>query len=336
MQTVTIRDVAKRADVGVGTVSRVINESPNVAKATRARVMAAISELDYSPNSIARQLSSGKSMTIGAIVPTFTRPSFVERLRGVVQTLDNSDYDLIVYSVESLEQRNQYVKEAAIRDRVDAVVLISVQIMEEEAQAFIRNSTPTILVDAYHPQLNSIYIDDVKGGRKAIDHLTELGHRKIAFLSDQLSYDLGNSAMPDRYRGYLEGLAAVGVTPEKRYHVEVLHDRNAARTGALSLLMKPNRPTAIVAATDTHAFGALQAATDLGLRVPEDLSVIGYDDVELAEYMRLTTISQSLEESGVRGAGLTLDALNSAETPTRQIEIETSLVQRATTAPPPN
>ena len=331
MSAVTIRDVAKYAAVGVGTVSRVLNQSPNVSPPTRQRVLDAIDVLGYSPNPIARQLSLGKSMNIGAIVPTFTRSAFVERLRGAMATFSNTEYDLIVYSVESLAQRNKYIRESALRERVDAIIIISVRLEDSEALVFAQSAVPTILIDAFHPLLNCIYIDDFEGGRIATQHLLDNGHTKIGFVS--IATNMGNDSMIDRYRGYREALANANITIDPRYRKDVDYARSAACQAAIELLTMEDRPTAIFAASDNHAFGVIEATQRLGLRVPEDVSIVGYDDVETAEMFGLTTIRQKLRLTGELGAKLTLETLEDRHAVPRQQKINVELVERRSVSP---
>ena len=341
MATVTIRDVAKRAAVGVGTVSRVINNSPNVRATTRQRVQDAINELGWHSNSIARQLSSGRTMMIGAIVPTFTRPSFVERLRGVVQIFSESDYDLTLFSVDTPEQRNKYFSKP-FDDRVDGLVIISLPPDDEEAPRIVNPRMPAVLIDGLHASINSFYIDDIEGGFAATQHLISLGHQKIAYISDyiedvhNLDILIGNSAMRNRYIGHRQALGNAKITFNPTWHKQVIHGREQAKQAALELLQMEVRPTAIFAASDTQAIGVMQAAQQIGLSIPDDLSIIGFDDIEVAQYMNLTTIHQPLYQSGADGARLLLDILQGKQQPLQpaQYRLPTKLVVRQTTAPP--
>lgn len=330
----TIRDVARRAGVGVGTVSRVLNQSPSVSAPTRDKVLAAIAELDYSPNLIARRLSLGKTLTVAVIAPFFTRPSVVERLRGVESVLSQTEYDLVVYNVESGNRYEAYFRDIPRRERIDGLLVISLRPPAAHVPRLLAFGGPTILVDITHPDFSRVVIDDVDGGRKATHHLLELGHRRIGFVSDFSDSTFHFTANRDRYTGYEQALAAAGIATRPDYSVHGEHSRESASEQATKLLMLKERPTAIFATSDTLATGVLEAAHDLELRVPEDLSVIGYDDIEMAEYLNLTTIRQQLFESGVRGGELLLEAIESAPESPRRILLPTELVVRATTAPP--
>lgn len=332
---VTIRDVARRAGVGVGTVSRVLNGSPSVSPATREKVQAAISALDYHPNPSARRLSLGKTLTIGVIAPFFTRPSVVERLRGIESVLAETEYDLVVYNVESAPRYETYFQERSRRERVDGLIVISLRPPEAHAQRVLESGAPTILVDISHAGFSQVIIDDVDGGRKATQHLLDLGHRRIGFLSDYGDSTFHFTANRDRYTGYVRALEDADIDLRPHYTVHGEHSRESAYELASQLLTLDEPPTAVFATNDTLATGVLEAAEEQGLDVPDDLSVIGYDDIEMAEYLNLTTIRQQLFESGVTGGELLLEAIASPPDGPRCILLPTELVTRATTAPPP-
>jgi LacI family transcriptional regulator len=333
MTPVTIRDVAKRARVGVGTVSRVLNDSPSVSEPTRQKVLAAITELDYSPNPIARRLSLGKTLTVAVIVPFFTRPSFVGRLRGIEYALADSEYDLIVYNVETTAKRDAYFHSVPRRERVDGLLIISLSPRDADVDHFLQADVPTVLVDARHPRLSRAVIADVDGGRMATQHLIDLGHRKIGYVSDRLENPFNFVSSRDRYEGYLQALDEAGIPFRPKYHRQGEHGRKEARDMASALLSLPDPPTAIFAASDTQAIGVLEAARDASLKVPEDLSVIGYDDIEVAEYLHLTTIRQPLFVSGVEGVELLLETIAAPPPTPRRVLLQTELVVRDTTAP---
>lgn len=333
MAPATIRDVAMRAGVGVGTVSRVLNGSPSVSEATRQKVLAAIELLDYSPNLAARRLSLGKTQTVGVIVPFFTNPSVVQRLRGVVSVLKDSEYDLILFDVETRTARETRLREVPRRERVDGLLIISLALTDADAKRFAQAGVATVLVDTYHPQLSRVLVDNVAGSYQAMQHLIQLGHRKIGFVSDYLE-DPFNTPVRDRYQGYRQALAEAGIPFRAEYHQQGPHGRLEARQMAHELLALPDPPTAIFAYSDTQAIGVLEAAQELGLAVPGDLSVIGYDNIDVAAHLQLTTIHQSLFQSGVEGGELLLEAMAGSMPEPRQVLLATELVVRNTTAPP--
>jgi len=326
----TIKDVARKAQVGIGTVSRVINHSPSVRPATRKKVQRVIEELNYSPNLSARRLSLGKTWQIGVILPYLTLPSYVERLRGVQQTIGSSDYYPILYSVASPEQRDEYLAVLSEKTQVDGLLIISMPLSRAQRDKILTNQIPTVLIDADDSALNHIVVDDIAGGQMATSHLIELGHRRIAFLCDPLDTPFQSSGK-DRYLGYRHALRTAGIPYRKDYVLEGEKGREEARRMARRLLAMEPAPTAIFASCDTKAIGVLEAAGELGLEVPRDLSVIGYDNIRDSSYVDLTTISQPLFESGVRGTRLLLDLISRDIQDTRSIELPVQLITRKTT-----
>ena len=328
---VTIRDVAKKAQVGIGTVSRVLNNSPAVRDETRLRVISAIEELEYTPNPIARKLSTGQTLTIGVVLPYLTMPSFIARLRGVQSALAASKYDLILFDIENPSQRDNFFQNLSLKSKVDGVILISLPPSDEQAEALTQSHIPVVLIDGYHPNMSCVYPDDQRGGRIATRHMIELGHKKIAFMSDYLSTPF-HPSMRLRYQGYREVLQREDIPFSPKYQIEGERGRNHAKAMARRLLTQDDPPTAIVAASDTHAIGIMDAAQELGINVPGELSVIGYDNIRDAEYVDLTTIDQHLVQSGVDGARLLLVMLeNSSENNCFKKILDVDLVVRGTT-----
>lgn len=336
MATVTIRDVAREAGVGVGTVSRVLNDSPLVSEETRSKVLSAIRALDYAPSQIARRLSRGRSMTVAVVVPFFTRRSYVERLQGIEHVLTSSGYELVLFNVETVDRRDECLRVIPRRERVDGLLILSLRPTDEEAQHLSRADAPTVLIDAYHPLLTSIKTDDVGGAQAAVNHLIELGHRRIAYIGESLDDNPFHfQPLVDRYQGYRDALAAAGIPYRPEYHRQGRYGWLEARRMCQELLALPQPPTAIFAYSDTMAFGVLEAAQQNRLHVPDDLSVIGFDDVEIAQYFNLTTMRQLLYESGARGAELLLERIESeGPAEAQHITLPTEPIVRRTTAPP--
>lgn len=332
MSATTIRDVAKYAGVGVGTVSRVINDSPAVSEETRNKVLSAIEALDYAPNPMARRLSLGKTLTVAVIAPFFTRPAVVERLRGVEHVLADSEYDLIVFNVETGRRREAIFREVPRRGRIDGLLVISLNLMDGDVSRLLQVGSPTVLIDVSHPRFSQVVIDDLEGGRRATEHLIHLGHHKIGFLSDYSDSTFYFTANRDRYSGYRKALESAGIDVRPEYRADGEHSRDSAYENTRRLLKLPDPPTAIFASSDTLAIGALEAASEMNLKVPDELSVIGYDDIEITEYLRLTTIKQSLFESGVKGGQLLLEAIESPPEAPQSVVLPTELVVRDTTA----
>jgi DNA-binding LacI/PurR family transcriptional regulator len=309
----TIRDVARRAHVGVGTVSRVLNDSPLVSEEARRRVRRTIEELGYRRSSTARRLSLGRTQMIGVVAPFFTTRSVVERLRGVVEGLrDRGEYDLVLFDVETPEQRADAFEDFAARDRVDGLLIVSLRPSDEEVERLQREGLPVVLVDVAHPALPRIVIDDVHGGRIATEYLLAKGHQRIGFVGDAPS-PLRFTSSEQRLRGMRDALRSAGVKPVAAREQRGPHGRDEASELARLLLAMEDPPTAIFAASDVQAMGVLQAASAIGVHVPDDLAVIGFDDIEEASVLGLTTVRQPLRETGVRAAELLLSAIDGAD-----------------------
>jgi LacI family transcriptional regulator len=327
----TIARVAQEAGVGVGTVSRVINGSASVSEATRRRVLDVVAELGYEPNATARALSTGRTRSVGVIAPFFTRPSVIERLRGVAPMLAASGYQLVLFDVERPEQRAGVFR--SVIGRVDGLLSISLAPPKADLRRLAAAGIPVVLVDQAHDEVPSVIVDDVEGGRMATNHLLELGHRRIAFAGDTVDGVHGASASSRRCVGYQRALGDAGV-PVRPDLVKLRPHGRAAAEIARDLLSLKTPPTAVFAASDLQALAMIEAFEALGALVPDDLSVVGFDDVELARYAGLTTVSQPLEDSGTRGAELLLSALEGEDVLQARQHLSLELVVRGTTAPP--
>src|SRR5688500_9747099 len=329
----TIARVAQEAGVGVGTVSRVINGSASVSEATRRRVLDVVAALGYEPNATARALSTGRTRSVGVIAPFFTRPSVIERLRGVAPLLAASGYQLVLFDVERPEHRADVFR--SVIGRVDGLLSISLAPPKADLRRLAAAGIRVVLLDQAHESVPSVIVDDVEGGRLATTHLLELGHRRIAFAGDTVDGVHGASASSRRCIGYQRALEEAGV-PVRPDLVRLRpHGREAADI-ALDLIGLASPPTAVFAASDLQALAMLDALEGLGKRVPDDLSVVGFDDVELARYAGLTTVAQPLEDSGTRGAELLLAALEGDDVLQPHQHLPLELVVRGTTAPPPD
>jgi LacI family transcriptional regulator len=290
-------------------------------------------ELGYRPSSTARNLSLGRTQTLGVIAPFFTSPSVVERLRGIDDVIGDSAYDLTLFNIETLEQRHAALRRFARRTRIDGVIVISLPLTAAEARVIARDGLPAVLVDAANSQLPHVAIDDVEGGAIATRHLLDAGHQQIAFVGDVKDIEFGFASSERRLEGFQAALRDAGVPVPPGYVKRGPFGRASASRLARQLLALRRRPTAIFAASDVQAFGVLDAAARAGLAVPEDLSVIGFDDIELASAIGLTTVRQPLRESGQAGARLLLSALDGGAEGAVELP-GLAVVKRRTVGPP--
>lgn len=336
---VTIRDVARRAGVSVATASRALNAQRVVSAQTRARVLDVMEELGFTPSPAARRLSLGRTLTIGVVVSFLTRPQAAERLRGVDAVLTDSEFDLVIYNVESVPKRDHYLRTLAQSHGTDGVIVMSLPPSPESAAVLSRASVPMVFIDVHSDAIEGmprVAGDDVAGGLLAGQHLVGLGHRAIAFIGDVPDNPFGFTSSRDRQAGLVRALDSAGVSIPPSWIGLGAHGRYEARELAHEMLSGDPRPTAIATASDTQAFGVITAARERGLHVPNDLSVVGYDDIEAADYIGLTTVRQQLFESGQLGAEILLAEIERRSDDPPVARLEPELVVRATTAPPPD
>lgn len=313
MPNPTIYDVARMAGVGVGTVSRVLNNSTRVSPATQEKVLRAIRTLGFRRSKAARQLSTGiQHRNVGAMMPFITHPSFVERLRGIQLALhdQHNDFNLILYSVSEPDRCHEQLLAIVEQGAVDGLLIAALNISDEQRDLLIEAGIPFVMLsDVCTGEINCISPDNVRGGYMATQHLLERGHRSIAYVGDDFANVYGFPTSELRYKGYITALAEYDAPYRSEYICLGMHGEEPARQLTAQLLTLPEPPTAIFAMSDIQAVGCIGAIRAAGLRVPEDISVIGFDDVQLSRYIGLTTVRQHLEQSGYIGMQLLLDML---------------------------
>ncbi len=337
MPNPTIYDVARAAGVGVGTVSRVLNNSTRVSPETQEKVLSAIRELGFRRSKVARQLSTGtQHRNIGAIMPYITPPSFVERLRGVQMALSHHDneFNLILYTVSEPDRQHERLLAIIDQSAVDGLLITTLNLSDEERDLLTQAGIPFVLLsDVCTGEANCLSPDNIYGGILATRHLLQLGHRRVAYVGDEFPNNFGIPTSELRYKGYLSALEEYGVPFNADYAALGVHGEEAAYHLTQQLLSLPEPPTAIFAMSDIQAVGCILAIREAGLRVPEDISVIGFDDVQLSRYVGLTTVRQHLEQSGYLGMQTLLDMLM---TPDRVVSRQLpplELIVRGTTQP---
>ena len=303
---VTIADVAADAGVGVGTVSRVLNGSEQVRESTMRAVLDSIDRLGYRPSHAAAALVRGSPRTVALIVAHMTRPSTVVRVASALAVLEEQGYDAIVYNVDSPAERDRHLEALLPTHRADGILAICLPLSRGQLAQFARAGVAVVSVDAANPGVPQTTVDDVAGGRLATGYLIALGHRRIGFVGDvpdrKPPAGLGFTSSADRQRGYRQALAAAGIGAGDELIRLGAHDAAVAAEHAAQLLKSPDPPSAIFAASDTQAIGVLAAADRLGVAVPGELSVVGFDDIESATFLDLSTVRQPLGRSGTEGA----------------------------------
>lgn len=329
----TIADVAERAGVGVGTVSRVLNESPLVSDRTRARILAIIDEMDYRPSALARGLSIGTAGVLAAVVQRMTTPSALQRLRGILDVASAAGFDVILHNVSEVDDYRDQVRALLRPDRCAGGLLVSLKPDDEEIAALASNPVPVVTVDGRVPGLSGLYIDDEHGGQIATQHLIDLGHERIAFVGDWED-QIGFRPSTKRLAGYRTAMAGAGLGVPEGYVKKGPHRREVTLQHINELLDLEQPPTAVVASADSHAMVVAEGARARGVGVPEALSVIGFDDLDIAEHLSLSTVRQPLYESGAEGARMLLGIMEANNLSPRHVELSLELVARGSTAGP--
>ncbi|MFE6964344.1 LacI family DNA-binding transcriptional regulator [Agromyces sp. NPDC057679] len=336
-----IGDVARLAGVSKATASRALSGGGHVAVATRRRVEAAASEIGYIASPAAASLVTGRTKNVGVVIPIVNRWFFGEVLEGIERALLSAGYDLTLYNVaDAGPERDRVFEFFLARKRVDAVIAVGVDLAEHEAARLSQSDKPLVCLGGRGAVDARLSIDDRAVGTLATEHLLRLGHTRIAHLAGPDAAAEPGTVPGERLRGYLDALASAGLAPDEGLVLETDTTMPAGCTAALQLLGQPGpRPTALFAACDEMAFGAMIAAERLGIAVPGELSVIGVDGHEYAEMFGLTTIEQSPGEQGRLAVEAVLRLLGEGEVadplPDSGAPLPTRLVVRSSTTAPP-
>ncbi len=327
----TIRDVAERAGVSISTVSHVINETRHVNAATRARVLDAMTELDYQPNRLARSLRNRRTHTLGVLLPNSANPFFAQILLGIEAACFDHGYNVILGNANELAERELAYLDVLLSKQVDGFCWSPPARMRRRCASW-RRGTPrwswsiARRAKPTPPRSNTVFTDNQGGGVLATCHLIGLGHRRIACIGgpSQLTSSAG------RVVGYRQALAEAGLGVDERLILGGDFQHEGGYQAARTLLALPEPPTAIFVCNDLMAVGALCAIHEAGLRVPADVSVVGFDNIALAQYSvpRLTTIGQPTEAIGQAAVRLLLERLQSRDIPARHERLPVTLIER--------
>lgn len=334
---VTIVDVARRAQVSVTAVSKVLNNGYGTSPAMRAKVHKAIAELGYRPHAAARGMR-GQTYTIGVMLPDVRNPFFPDILDGMSEWLADTNYQVLLGAGCNGEEEEARVIEAMIDRSMDGLVLIapvsSRARLEETA-----NSVPTVVVGRHgrSAAYDTVADDDLAGAALIVGHLAELGHRRIAHIEHHETDPARLVEMPNAIRanGYKQAMQAHGLGDEIDI-VSTTYTQQGGYLGARKLLARRRKPTAIFAGADIVAMGVLEALKEAGVKVPDDISVAGYDNTTFASFglISLSTVDQAGRQIGANAARLLLDRIADRQRPTAQVKLSPTLVVRQSTAAP--
>jgi LacI family transcriptional regulator len=335
---VTLREVAQLAGVNPATVSRVLNPETRhlVTAKTARRVEAAVRRLDYEPNRLARGLRTRRSYSIGVVIPDLTNPLFPPIVRGIENALAPAGYTALLTNTDGDPDRERQMFEALRGRQVDGFIIASAATGDSLILGALEEGVPLVLVNrtVEREGIFAVVPDDRRGIKQAVDHLAGLGHRAIGHVAAPQRMSTGLL----RHRGFLEAMAECGLeVPAEAVVFATAFTEDAGAIAARRLLKSWPACTAIVAANDLIALGVYRTADELGLRLPEDLSVVGFNNMPFADKFAppLTTVNVPVYDLGVRAAELLLERLQSETAQPRTLLLETRLVERGSTAPPP-
>jgi len=324
----TIREVAERAGVSTTTVSHVINNSRYVSEATRTRVLNAMNALNYRPNVLARSLRSGKTQTLGLILPDSSNPFFAEVGREVEATAFQQGYSVILCNSEGNQDKEDFYVNVLCNKQVDGIIFVATGYPLESLCFLQGRKIPVLVVDRNLPDFNvdAVLTDNLLGGYQATRHLLELGHRRIACISGPLN----GTPNAERVVGYRKALSEYGIEADPDLvQVGDYHPESGWRATA-QFLSSSFPPTAIFACNDLMAMGAIRALNTAGLLVPHHVAVVGFDNIELSKYCSppLTTVAQPIEKIGSLAASILIDRIDQRHDEPQRVLLPTELIVR--------
>ncbi|MFY9932562.1 MAG: LacI family DNA-binding transcriptional regulator [Streptosporangiaceae bacterium] len=332
-EKVNMTDIARIAGVSMATTSRALNNAPGVAAATRERVLAVAAQLSYVVSPEASRLSGGSTRRVALVVPHMSRWFFAALLEGLEAVLRDADLDVLLYHVGDAEDRRDFFHRLPARRKVDALVTLAFPVTELERQRLELMGVSIVAAGGQIAPYPYVCIDDEETARQAVNHLIFLGHRRIAMIAAVDPDQLGWPTRPGRSQAYTSALCDAGIAVDDDLVVTVDWGGNEGADAMAKLLGLREPPTAVFAHSDEVALGAIRTIRRVGLRVPEDISVIGIDDHPLAELTDLSTVRQPVFQQGVLAARMVLGLLRGEEVE-RAITVPTQLVIRRSTAPP--
>ncbi|MEJ6004441.1 LacI family DNA-binding transcriptional regulator [Paucibacter sp. AS339] len=337
----TIKDVAALAGVSFTTVSHVLNDTRPVSAEARRRVLAAVDEIGYLPSAVARSLRKSETKIIGVLVPNVQNPFFAELVCGVEECCRLAGYSVFLCNSDNDPKRQQQYMRTLLEKRVDGLLLSSAGDDEALARIFKLASVPSVTVDRLVPgaRADRVSVHNQKGAYNAVRHLIELGHRRIACISGPSEFEVAR----ERCEGWRQALREAGIEPDERLVIESDFSSPGGYESARHLLReqasKPStktRITGIFASNDMMAIGALRAAAELGLKVPQQVSIVGFDDIELSHYVfpALTTVGCGVRQLGTEAARVLIERIEQPGAELKEVLLTPHLVLRESSAAP--
>lgn len=329
--TVTIYDVAREANVSMATVSRVVNGNPNVKPTTRKKVLATIERLGYRPNAVARGLASKKTTTVGAIIPDISSIFFAELARGIEDIATMYKYNIILSNSDQNKDKELQLINTMLEKQVDGIIFMGGNITQEHIQQFSTASVPVVLAATYDgtEATPSVNIDYEVAAYEAAKNLIDKGNKRLAFINGNEEETINQL----KYQGYLRALKEASIEPVADYVVNGDYTYESGIKAVEQFMSLAQKPTAVFAASDAIALGAIHGAQDLGYRVPEDLEVFGFDNTKLANMVRptLSTVVQPMYDIGAVAMRLLTKYMNKEEVEEKKVVLPHRLVERNST-----
>jgi LacI family transcriptional regulator len=324
----TIREVAESAGVSYATVSHVINNTRLVSPETRERVLAAMAELNYRPNALARSLRQGKTNTIGLVLPDSANPFFAEISRCIEDETFKKGYSVFLCNTELDIQRELFYVDVLSKKQVDGIIFVAAGDQADSLDFLVSRNMPVVMIDRDVPnvEVDAVLTDHRLGGYLATRHLLELGHTRIACIAGPSSI----TPSAERIIGYRKALEEAGLPYDEKLVLRGDYHAQSGMDITHTILRMDPRPTAIFALNDLMALGALRAAAEAGCSVPSDLAVVGYDDLELSHFTNppLTTIAQPKTEIGAQAVDLLVDRMSRKDRPPSRVVLPPELIVR--------
>jgi len=328
----TIYDVATKAGVSISTVSHTLNRPHRVNPTTRQRVLDAIDELGYVPKAVAMAHARKAVGRIGVLAPFSSYESYTRRLKGVLTEAQGEATEIVIFDQASAASASSPLLSALpVARRLDGLVIMGLPLDDHLADRLLTQGLPTVLVDSTRPELDSITIDDHAAGYRVGRHLLERGRRSFAYISEAQRSEAYLSQGQLRRNGLRRAVTEAGIDPDQVRHVRASNDFAGAAAAIEKMLAERQLPDAVFAHQDLLAAGVLRGCQRRGIRVPDDLAVVGFDDGDLAEALDLTTIRQPLEESGRLGFRHLREAIDGRAGSARHVTLGVELIVRATT-----
>jgi len=324
-RTVTIQDVARKSKVSVSTVSRVLNGKLDVASETQDRILTVIEDLGYTTNLAARSMRSRKKNLVGLIMPDIAYPFAIEVMKGVNQAIAESEFDLLVYTTGDVRKSGRASHEQKYVSLLTNSISDGVIIVAPVAGEF-NIDAPIVSIDplASNPNYPAVHATNYQGSLEAMDYLIGLGHKRIGYISGRAELESSNR----RLMGYQDGLKKAGIKYDEQLIAAGDYTTETGVSGARQLLALKDPPTVIFASNDQMAIGVFQVAEELGLRIPNDLSVIGFDNITESKYMGLTTVDQFISEMGYVATQMLIKIINGIALEDQTYQMQTRLIIR--------